>query len=185
MQLPRHRRAAVLIAAAGLLAVGVTVLAQPPAAAAKLSAATPADGASLAAAPAAVSLTFSTAVGEAHVQVSGARTGQPPVIDGRTVTQPVTAARAGGHVVSYHVLTSSGREVSGTLSFTTARQAGSGAALPPAADPAGDPAADPAAAGHVHDAPDPVTAVLLGVNGLVLLVLVVLFVRTGRRRAHR
>jgi methionine-rich copper-binding protein CopC len=181
MQLPRRSRAAVLIAAAGLLAVGITALARPPVAAARLSAATPADGASLAAAPAAVSLTFSTAVGEAHLQVSGAQTGQPPVIDGRTVTQPVTAARAGGHVVSYHVLTSGGREVSGTLSFTTARPGGPAAALPPAADPA----ADLAATGHQHDAPDPLTAALLGVNALVLLVLGVRFVRTGRRRAHR
>jgi methionine-rich copper-binding protein CopC len=180
MQLPRHRRAAVLIAAAGLLAAGVTMLANPPAAAAKLSAATPADGASLAAAPAAVSLTFSTTVGEAHVQVSGARTGQPPVIDGRTVTQPVTAARAGGHLVSYHVLTSGGREVSGTLAFTTTRSGGPAAGLP-----AAEPGADPAADGHQHDGPDPVTAALLGVNLLVLLVLGVLFVRTGRRRAHR
>jgi len=181
MQLPCRGRAAVLIVAAGLLAVGVTVSAQPPAAAARLSAATPADGASLAAAPAAVSLTFSAAVGEAHVQVSGARTGQPPVIDGRTVTQPVTAARAGGHVVSYHVLTSNGREVSGTLSFSTGRPGGPAAALPPAAEPA----ADPAATEHQHGAPDPVTAALLGVNALLLLVLGVLFVRTGRRRAHR
>jgi copper resistance protein C len=185
MQLPRRGRAAVLIAAAGLLAVGVTVLARPQAAAARLSAATPADGASLAAAPSTVSLTFSTAVGEAHVAVSGARTGQPAVIDGRTVTQPVTAARAGGHVVSYHVLTSNGREVSGTLSFSSGSSGGSGgpaAVPPPAADPA---AADPEAAGHQHGGPDPVSAVLLGVNVLALLVLGALFVRTGRRRVER
>ena len=141
--------------------------------------ATPADGTSLPAAPAAVSLTFSTTVGEAHVQVSGARTGQPAVIDGRTVTQPVTAAGAGEHVVSYHVLTSSGLEVSGTLSFTTDRPGG------PAAPPAGtEPGADPAAGGHQHGGPDPMSAVLLAINVLVLLVLGVLFVRTGRRRAQ-
>jgi copper resistance protein C len=181
MQLPSYRRAAVLTAAAGLLAAGATVLAHPPAVAARLSAATPADGASLAAAPPAVSLTFSMTVGEAHVQVSGAQTGQPPVIDGRTVTQPVTAARAGGHVVSYHVLTTGGREVSGTLSFTTGRPSGPAAALPPGADSA----SDPAASGHQHGGPDALTAALLGVNVLVLLVLGVLFVRTGRRGAHR
>jgi hypothetical protein len=79
--------------------------------------------------------------------------------------------------VSWHVVTRTGRDLTGSLSFTVAS---SGAAT--AADPAADPAAEPGAGGHQHGGPDSLTGALLGVNVLAVAVLGVMFVRSGRRR---
>src|SRR2546430_718327 len=87
---PDHPAAAVLT---------VPLLGRPPPAAV-LPAASPAPGADLGTAPAAVILIFSAAVDQAHVSVSGARTDLPPSIDGDTVRQPLAATAAGQHVVS-------------------------------------------------------------------------------------
>jgi copper resistance protein C len=172
MQLPgRHGG---LIVAVGVVAAAVltVTLFGRPAAGAALTATSPAAGADLAAPPAAVTLTFSAALDQAHVSVSGARTAAAS-IDGDTVTQPLAGAGPGAHVVSYHVVTRDGAEVTGTLRFSVG---GPGAAALPAAP-------DPAQGGHQHGGLDPLTGVVLAANLVVLLVIGGLLL-AGRGRAR-
>jgi copper resistance protein C len=168
MQLP-GRRASLIVAAALVCGVvaAMVLLGRP---AATLSAATPAYGATMDRAPATISLTFTTALAQAHLDVSGAVAGGPPLIEGSTVTLPVTINAAGRYVVAYHVVTADGGEVSGTLPFTV----GTG--------PATEPLAEPSA--HHHGELDPLTTAMIAVNLLVVLVLGVLLIR-GRGRAPR
>ena len=141
-------------------------------------AATPAYGASMDGPPGSVSLTFTTDLAQAHITVSGAVVATATVIQARTVTQPVAIIAPGHYVVAYHVITMDGGEVTGTLPFTVTPAADAPAASPaPPASPA------EAAAGHHHgDHLDALTAVMLGLNVLVVLVLGFLFLLTGRRR---
>ncbi|HEY3260869.1 MAG TPA: copper resistance protein CopC [Pseudonocardiaceae bacterium] len=174
MQLP-GRRAGLIVAIVliGGAVLGVLLLGRP--AGATLSTASPPYDAHLATPPAAISLTFSTAVAQAHVDVSGAVTGTPAVTDQRTVTVPVTITAAGRYLVAYHVITTEGGELSGTLPFTV----GDGSAAAAAAGPS-----EPASAHH-HGQIDRLTAAVIAVNLLVVLVLGALFVLRGRRRTAR
>ncbi len=171
----RHAGLIIPVAMVGAAVLTVTVLGRPADTA--MSAATPADGTSVGTPPAAVTLTFTAPVAEAHVAVSGADLGGPPAISGGTVTQPVTMTAAGRHVVTYHVVTRGG-EVAGSLSFTAGRSGGSGGSGGPAPVP---PPATASAHQHDHGAIDGLTLAVLGANGLAALVLGALFVRGHRR----
>lgn len=108
-----------LVIPIGLVAVAVvafTLLNRP--AKAELKNATPAAGTTLDAPPGAVTLTFTVALAQAHLSVSGADTSQAATIDGKTVTQPVSAVHPGDHLVSYHVVLRGGGELTGTVEFT-------------------------------------------------------------------
>jgi len=136
----------------------------------------PADQAILAAAPAIVELTFSNPpdVGLAHVSVadgsgsqvnSGALSGGA----GRSLRQPVSIRTTGDVTVIYHVPLRGGGTVQGVIRFSV------GTGLPPA--PVAAAATPPA--GHGHGV-DPLSAVLLVLDGLVALGVVVLLLRKPR-----
>lgn len=125
--LARRTRSTLLAGAAvGALALVVPMsLASPAAAHDELLSTLPADGASVAAAPTEVSLTFgeeAQRLGTAVVvtDAAGKRLGDGPVVvDGPTVTQAITSPTAAGVVrVSYRVVSADGHPVTGTVSFT-------------------------------------------------------------------
>jgi methionine-rich copper-binding protein CopC len=170
MQLPgRHAGLTITVALVAAAVLTVTLLGRPASVA--LSDSTPAAGADVAVPPTQISLTFTSVVVEAHVLVSGVKGGSPPVIAGQTVTQPVTLTAAGSHVVTYHVVTRDGSNLAGSMLFTI----GGLSSTPP-----------PTPLLHDHDhGVDGLTATVLAVDGLVLLILGVLFLRSRGPRQPR
>ncbi|MGY1715506.1 copper resistance protein CopC [Geodermatophilus sp. SYSU D01106] len=113
--------AAVLVGTAALLGIGM------PAASAHdaLVSATPADGASLGAAPAAVELRFSGDVQELGAELvvtgpDGARVGDGvPSVSGPTVSLPLPGdLPAGTYAATWRIASADGHPVSGTTTFT-------------------------------------------------------------------
>ncbi|MFI0732947.1 copper resistance protein CopC [Streptomyces sp. NPDC021225] len=127
MSIARIRRAA---AVSGLLicAAPVAVATAPPAAAhTGLTGSAPNDGATVAASPARVSLSFNDPMDARYsrVAVTGASgrsvTTGAPKVDGRTVSQALTAELpAGRYTVGYRVVSADGHPVSGSYTFTVA-----------------------------------------------------------------
>lgn len=120
----------------------------------------PGDGASLAAPPTTVSLTFNEAISTpAYVVVTapdGTRVevGEPQIVDG-TVTQPIDPAAApespGEWTLAYRVVSVDGHPVTGELSFTvTGDHKPSAPASTSGASPAAAPAGDDEGAWHEH-----------------------------------
>ncbi|WFE36400.1 copper resistance CopC family protein [Micromonospora sp. WMMD975] len=154
----RWRRAAavsVALLAVAVVALGATVARTP----ARLESLNPADGARLATAPAAVTLSFSGRVDprEVHVSVVGAGGLLPagPVrADGRTVTAPLPPVGPGSYRLGYHVVLGDGREVSGEAGFRIGADTGA-ESVPSVPDQAAD------AGGHDHLGSGPLTVGLL------------------------
>ncbi|GIF08497.1 copper resistance CopC family protein [Actinoplanes siamensis] len=130
----------------------------------------PAPGAILTTMPAAVTLRFSADVDleTSHIAVSGpdgagladGEAEQP----GRTVLrQPVRAGAPGDLTVAYHVIFSDGASTTGAYRFS----AGTGA-VPAPLDSTAERAATSAVSRHRHDI-DPFSAVLLVIDGAVLV----------------
>jgi methionine-rich copper-binding protein CopC len=134
----------------------------------------PADGATLARAPAAVELSFTGRVDPSlsHISVLGsARTsGALRRTAPERLSQPIVAPAAGEVTVAYHVTLTNGAELAGSLRFT----ARSGNAADPGAP----------AATHAHGI-DPVSAVLLVADGIAVVVAGVLLMRRPRPRQGR
>jgi methionine-rich copper-binding protein CopC len=197
-----------LVAACAIvvLAVGLVVSSaqRPPSPgrAAALTSTDPADGAALVQAPSGVELSFTAAPDPdlSHVSVrDGSGTaldaGRLRLVQPGRLRQPIhgTAAPSDGSVdvtVSYHVIFTDGRELTGTLrcSVGSRAAAGPGAAREPStvdaatdadaaakADAAGN-AEVAAGSAHQHGV-DPVSAALLAVDGVVALAVVVLLLR--------
>ncbi|NJP33636.1 copper resistance CopC family protein [Micromonospora thermarum] len=176
-----------------LAVVAVAALAVPAAPGAAradsgLTGSDPAAGAALAAAPAAVELTFAGEPdpADSHVTVLDAgaaavSTGEPRRVDRRTLRQPVAAGLTGDLTVAWHVAFRDGGQSRGTLRFSV----GTGRPPPPAG-PALDRATAELLDTHTHRI-DPLSAVLLLVNAVVVLGAVTLLaVRDPRRpRAWR
>jgi copper resistance protein C len=118
-----------------LAAVGLLIVLAPAAwAHAHLESSDPADGTTLATAPAVVRLTFSEAINPSFVTVTlTGPDGQPrplaaPSAEQRTVTQPIPALDVPGrYVVGYRVVSADGHPVAGVLGFTMAPQTTSSA----------------------------------------------------------
>ena len=117
---------------------------------ARLTASTPADG-STAQTVEEVVLTFSEEVDPSFVAVTvegpdGEETDGAPVVDGRSVTQPLASDLAAGrHVATFRVVSADGHPVSGTVRFTTqapssTQPSPSGAGTSPQTSPPGSPA---------------------------------------------
>lgn len=112
---------------AALLALGVSVVAAPPAAAHNtLISSSPADGSTATTQPGTVELTFDQAVQNRFAQVAvfdaGERTyesGDPEIV-GATVTQAVDDLPGGEYTIAYRVVSADGHPVSGTVTFTMA-----------------------------------------------------------------
>ncbi|MFD8863220.1 copper resistance protein CopC [Streptomyces sp. NPDC059590] len=127
MSIARITRAA---AVSGLLicAAPVAVATAPPAAAhTGLTGSAPDDGATVATSPARVSLSFNDPMDARYsrVAVTGASgrsvTTGAPKVDGRTVSQALTAELpAGRYTVGYRVISADGHPVSGSYTFTVA-----------------------------------------------------------------
>ena len=172
---------------AALLAAGAAsvllVFAGMPAASAhdQLLAATPADGTSVADAPASVQLRFSRPLPELGAQVvvhgpDGAVASEGAVQVERTlVTQPLAPdLPAGTYTVDWRVTSSDGHPISGTATFTVTE----GAAAPTPAPVSEAAAAQPA------DSSSSSSGLWIGVGaGVVLLVAIAVAARQLRRRA--
>lgn len=154
----RRRRVATAAAAAaavGLLGLGSVAWAPPATAHASLVSTSPEDGAVLTEAPAAVVLEFSDAMAApAYVVVTGPAgdtlATSEPVVDGATVTQPLTDGAAevpdGSYTVAFRAVSVDGHPVTGQLGFAV----GSPTAASPGATGT-DPGAPAATAGPPAD----------------------------------
>jgi methionine-rich copper-binding protein CopC len=166
------RLAAVAVA---VLAVALAAfVARPSDTPRTLASTVPAAGSTVAQAPAEVELTFTAPVvaARSHVAVhdrsgSALQQGDPRVAEPDRLRQPVRGAVAGEVTVAYHVTFVDGAELAGTLRFTTR-----------SGNPAGARAAGPAP--HRHGV-DPLSAILLAVDGIVALAVLVLLLRRPRR----
>lgn len=163
--------ATVAIAAVAVIVLTTIPLAGSAQARASVTSSSPADGAALTGPPTEVELTLSGSPdpAQSHVSVrdragSAVNTGQLGRVGGDRLRQPVAISSAGDFTVAYHVVLTDGQEVIGSMRFSV----GTGQA------PVGAAAAD---APHAHGI-DPVSAVVLVIDGAVLLgVLVMLFLR--------
>ncbi|SFS02833.1 hypothetical protein SAMN04487846_1611 [Microbacterium sp. cf046] len=126
---PRSLGRALTAAAAALLLAGAGLLVASPASAHdELVSSDPAADSSLDALPAELTLTFSgelaTDPGATELQVtdaSGASLADgEPVVDGTTVTQPLSGAASGAVTVLWKVVSSDGHPISGEFGFTVA-----------------------------------------------------------------
>ena len=156
----RRLRAARLRTGAAAIGAGlVLALAAAPAYAHdELKSSSPADGATLAAPPAQVVLTFEEAPVELGAQVvvtgpDGSVSSGAPRLDGDDVIQDVQPqAPAGRYTIEWRVTSDDGHPVSGRLSFT-AQAAATGATTAPSAQPAAPSASAAAATPAPAEAP--------------------------------
>ena len=146
----------------------------------RMVASDPAAGAALTTAPAAIELVFPApvAVDLSHVSVqadggASATTGPLGQPARGTVRQPVRIPGSGTFTVAYHVTFVDGTEDTGLVRFSV----GTGVPPPPLHATAAERAVGEAA--HSHSI-DPLSAVLLVVDGLVVVVVLTLLLRRGR-----
>lgn len=142
-----------LIALLALCTVALIAGATPALAHTRLQSSDPADGASLAAAPAQVSLTFNQTMQAefATITVIGPdgtdyRSGEPTA-NGQTVTVGVAPlGPAGRYEIGYRVVSEDGHPVPGNIGFTLTAAAATTTAAPPASATAAAPSTTTAAA---------------------------------------
>ena len=186
---------------AAIAALGLTLATAPAAHAhSELVSSSPADGESLAAAPANVTLQFNEAISPAGLQVvaqgpDGPVTLGTPLIEGATVITPWPADAPGGdYRLAYRVVSADGHPIDGSISFSYAATAAANAATeanaaPGAAAPEPSDLGQSALASENTAAPQPadtgfpwwvaVVAVIVGVGiGAVIA-------RTMRARAAK
>ncbi|MBO4205904.1 copper resistance CopC family protein [Micromonospora echinofusca] len=174
MKWPARHTAAVVIATLSFAAFLPVVLEKPV----RLDTAAPADRAVLAAPPSTVTLTFTHDLDERDthattVDASGrVMDRRTPVVEGRSITLPVTIDGTGGYRVVYHVRLVDGAELSGETAFAV----GDAGLLPPADRPV------EVSAHHDITKIDPVTAVVLGANVVVIAGIGVQLIRRRRVR---
>ena len=158
--------------AALVLLLAAAVAGGPEPATVEVTGTTPADGATVTSAPGAVDLAFTAPVRTFHVGVRDASGTEVAVGPARLLApdrlrQAVAISGPGEVTVTYHVVSVDGADRSGTVRF------GVGVTVAPGADAP--------AATHGHDI-DPLSAVLLVVDGVVAVGAVVLLLRRPRRR---
>ncbi|MFI5891586.1 copper resistance CopC family protein [Actinoplanes sp. NPDC051513] len=190
---PLMSRPARLIAAGAVALAAGLVLAQvgrstDPSRAAVTST-SPADGATLARAPAEVELSFTGPVDPAGSHVSalgparnagGLRSTTP-----ERLSQPIVVPAAGEVTVAYHVILADGAELAGSLRFTV-RSAGTAEAIGSGAIGSAGTAGDAPAPADVHaHGIDPVSAGLLVADGIAVLVVGALLLRRPRAPGGR
>ncbi|MEH1017285.1 copper resistance protein CopC [Micromonospora sp. CPCC 206060] len=172
MKRPARHTAAVLIATLSFAAFLPVVLEKPV----RLATAAPADRAVLSTPPSTVTLTFTHDLDrrDTHattVDANGRVMDQRiPVVEGRNLTLPVTIDASGGYRVVYHVRLLDGAELSGETAFAV----GDAGLLPPADAPT------ELSAHHDITKIDPVTAVVLGANVVVIAGIGVQLIRRRR-----
>lgn len=188
-----------------LVLAGLMLLAGPVAptwAHAELISSNPADGATVAAAPASATLTFTDEIDAQFVRAAVTTPGGTGTVqattDRQTVTIPITSAGPGAYSIVYRVVSADGHPISGQLAFTVAgTPTGSPAssASPPSASASASASAAPGGAAVTASGPaaavpgsdasaDPGSSWLLwGALGLAVVAGVgaVLFAVRGRR----
>jgi methionine-rich copper-binding protein CopC len=167
------RPARLIAGVAVALAAGVAlVLAGRQPGGATVASTSPTDGATLAAAPAEVELSFTGRVdpSRSHISVLGSarNAGALRRTAPERLSQPIAAPSAGDVTVAYHVTLTDGAELAGSMRFTVRSGGASDGPAPPAE-------------AHVHGI-DPLSAGLLVVDGIALLVVGVLLMRRPRPR---
>lgn len=159
-----------------------------PAPAALISASPP-DGVTLLRAPTEVELSFTGPLDprQSHVSVrDGAgmslNVGRPGLVVSNRIRQRVSVADAKDVTVVYHVTFVDGAQLAGTLRFTVATEgrATSRAGVGPSGAGPGTDATESGPA-HQHGI-DPLSAVLLALDGAVVLAVLVLILRPPRHR---
>lgn len=167
---------------AGLVAAVLAVLLTPAAPAAahnSLGAASPAEDAHLITAPTRVTLRFLQRLNPAYTTVVLSEGGRrlpsgEPIVDGATVTLPITATLPNGtYTVAYRVASTDGHPVQGSYAFTVADPTASDAPATPAT---GGPAPTAASGGGRRWTPP------LAVGAVLVAAVVAALVRWRRRR---
>lgn len=185
-----------LVLAGALLMGGLTAI--PAGAHAELTSTDPADGSSLSAPPAQVTLTFGETLVPETVTIAvstqdGAVAGIAPRTEGDTVTVPWPAeAGAGDYTVAYRVVSEDGHPVEGQFAFSIAATEASSAAVPDASSVA-SPVAEATPATVASEAPYEPTGPEDGSIDWVLVIVVMAFgvaafsalLVAGRRNARR
>lgn len=177
--------------ALGVVGVGLGV---PAAAHADLVSSDPADGAILATAPSAITLTFSDPLFVDGVQMSLVTEegtvvpSDPPTVDETTASLPWPAAAGpGSYEVGFRVVSADGHPVSGAISFTVQAGAAEATAAQTIA-PTGSPAAltaatEPASQTETTDPMMPVSPLILGAALLAALAVAIAgAIAFGRRK---
>jgi methionine-rich copper-binding protein CopC len=151
---------------------------------AAVTATDPVDGAALARAPTRIELSFTGPVDprRSHVSVrdgagSSVNAGGAQLVEPERIRQPVHIQAAGDLTVAYHVTLADGAVLSGTLRFRVApggTDGGTGAGPASGAD-------GTAGSAHGHGV-DPASAVLLALDGVVVLGAALLLMRRPARR---
>lgn len=182
-----------LLGAAAALAAAVALAlwpASPAQAHDSLVSSSPANGATVSAAPRSVALTFDepvldyadstvlivTGPGAArrHFETACAR------VDGRTVSAPVALGASGRYTVTWRVVSADGHPVAATFAFTLHRSAGTAAAAGSATGPACGSGSTAGATAPTSSgssvAVSPAVWVVLGIAGGLVLVLLVVVV---------
>jgi methionine-rich copper-binding protein CopC len=173
------RKAGAILVAAVAIAVGALVIlveTKP----ADLTGVSPADGTTVAAAPAQVSVDFTANPNPQQFHVTAAApdgasvASGPARVDGNRIVLPVRIARHGTYQVAYHVVTGDGQELTGQSRFTVTRDGagGSAAEAPPPPNPLD----------HSAHGVDPSSLVLLAIDVGLTATLAVFMLR--RRRAR-
>ena len=172
---PWRRLGAAIVAAVAIAVGALVVLVESKPA--DLTSVRPADAATLATAPADVSLGFSANPSPQQFHLTVAAPGGasvasgPSRVDGRRIVVPVRIDRRGTYLVAYHVVTADGRELSGQSRFTVT-----------ADSPVVGPPAAPDPLDHAAHAVDGFGLVLLTVDVALTAVLAVFMVRRRRSR---
>jgi copper resistance protein C len=172
--------------ALGVLVAGLALTGAIPAAAHnELVGSTPADGATVAAAPQEVVLEFDQPVQAPFSQVAVLDTADghheqgDPLIDGVTITQRLDDLVPGTYRISYRLGSADGHPITGTLTFTVASPAPSTETT--TSEPSSEVVTPAAATGASEEASN--NSALLIAGGLVVVVLgAVVYVMFGRRR---
>lgn len=182
------------LAAALLALAALAVPAAPAMAHADLVSSDPADGATLAAPPDAVSLTFSEALLEETVDVAIESGGEVVASDavqaeGATVLVPWPAAAASGdYSVNFRVVSADGHPIEGSVSFTIAGSAPSASPVAASAAPVDAAATSASAVPTEFETSDEVNwpfvvvIMVLGTAGFATLLIASRAAREKRRR---
>jgi copper resistance protein C len=172
--------------ALGVLVAGVALTGAIPAAAHnELVGSTPADGATVTAAPQEVVLEFDQPVQAPFSQVAVLDTADghhehgDPLIDGGTITQRMDDLVPGAYRISYRIGSADGHPITGTVTFTVATPATSTETT--TSEPSPEVVTPAAATGASDQASNTMSLLIAG--GLVVVVLgAVVYVMFGRRR---
>lgn len=192
---PVHRRAVGRAAAVGMLLLGLILVGATPAAAhSELESTLPAADTTVTEPLTSVTLTFDDGVQPDFAQVAvldpagNDTVDGDPVIDGNTVTQPVSVTTAGAHSVSYRIVSADGHIVQGSYAFTAAvvsPQPAAPTSSPEPTSPVTTPPAEAAASPAAQAEQEGGTGQTVAILGVLAVGLIATVLITAARRRQR